>query len=108
MPEPFRSLVLNFIAALVLAAADFILRRPGLVAQAPACTTRNKRMPRLTNTAPNRVLQVDTQVVNEEPLLALLNLETDDGAVELAINRSVAELMVDQLMTLLGYDEDEE
>ncbi|CAI2933887.1 hypothetical protein WHT83_20265 [Aminobacter sp. P9b] len=65
-------------------------------------------MPRLTNTAPNRVLQVDTQVVNEEPLLALLNLETDDGAVELAINRSVAELMVDQLMTLLGYDEDEE
>lgn len=65
-------------------------------------------MPRLTNTAPNRVLQVDTQLVNEEPLLALLNLETDDGAIELAINRSVAELMVDQLMTLLGYDEDEE
>ncbi|GAA2867342.1 hypothetical protein GGQ99_001307 [Aminobacter niigataensis] len=65
-------------------------------------------MPRLTNTAPNRVLQVDTQVVNEEPLLALLNLETDDGAIELAINRSVAELMIDQLMTLLGYDEDEE
>lgn len=30
MPKPFRSLVLNFIAALVLAAADFILRRLGL------------------------------------------------------------------------------
>lgn len=64
-------------------------------------------MARLTNTAPNRVLAVDTMMVNEEPLLALLNLETDDGAVELAINRTMAELIVDQLLTLLGYDEDE-
>jgi multisubunit Na+/H+ antiporter MnhF subunit len=64
-------------------------------------------MARLTNTAPNRVLAVDTTVVNEEPLLALLNLETDDGAVELAINRTMAELLVDQLLTLLGYDEEE-
>ncbi|AMS40469.1 hypothetical protein N7E70_007020 [Aminobacter sp. NyZ550] len=64
-------------------------------------------MARLTNTAPNRVLAVDTMVVNEEPLLALLNLETDDGAVELAINRTMAELIVDQLLTLLGYDEEE-
>ncbi|CAN7560884.1 MULTISPECIES: hypothetical protein [Aminobacter] len=64
-------------------------------------------MARLTNTAPNRVLAVDTMVVNEEPLLALLNLETDDGAVELAINRTMAELLVDQLLTLLGYDEEE-
>jgi len=64
-------------------------------------------MARLTNTAPNRVLAVDTMVVNEEPLLMLLNLETDDGAVELAINRTMAELIVDQLLTLLGYDEEE-
>lgn len=64
-------------------------------------------MARLTNTAPNRVLAVDTMVVNEEPLLALLNLETDDGAVELAINRTMAELIIDQLLTLLGYDEEE-
>lgn len=64
-------------------------------------------MARLTNTAPNRVLAVDEMVVNEEPLLALLNLETDDGAVELAINRTMAELIVDQLLTLLGYDEEE-
>jgi multisubunit Na+/H+ antiporter MnhF subunit len=64
-------------------------------------------MARLTNTAPNRVLAVDTMVVNQEPLLALLNLETDDGAVELAINRTMAELIVDQLLTLLGYDEEE-
>ncbi|MBT1157555.1 hypothetical protein J1C56_18340 [Aminobacter anthyllidis] len=64
-------------------------------------------MARLTNTAPNRVLAVDTTVVNDEPLLALLNLETDDGAVELAINRTMAELLVDQLLTLLGYDEEE-
>ncbi|GAA2833063.1 hypothetical protein EDC40_104271 [Aminobacter aminovorans] len=64
-------------------------------------------MARLTNTAPNRVLAVDTMMVNEEPLLALLNLETDDGAVELAINRTMAELLVDQLLTLLGYDEEE-
>lgn len=64
-------------------------------------------MARLTNTAPNRVLAVDTMVVNVEPLLMLLNLETDDGAVELAINRTMAELIVDQLLTLLGYDEEE-
>lgn len=64
-------------------------------------------MARLTNTAPNRVLAVDTTVVNEEPLLALLNLETDDGAIELAVNRTVAELLVDQLLTLLGYDEED-
>lgn len=64
-------------------------------------------MARLTNTAPNRVLAVDATVVNEEPLLALLNLETDDGAIELAINRTVAELLVDQLLTLLGYDEED-
>ena len=64
-------------------------------------------MARLTNTAPNRVLAVDTMMVNDEPLLALLNLETDDGAVELAINRTMAELLVDQLLTLLGYDEEE-
>lgn len=64
-------------------------------------------MARLTNTAPNRVLAVDATVVNEEPLLALLNLETDDGAIELALNRTVAELLVDQLLTLLGYDEED-
>lgn len=64
-------------------------------------------MARLTNTAPNRVLAVDTTVVNEEPLLALLNLETDDGAIELAVNRTMAELLVDQLLTLLGYDEED-
>ncbi|PWK60744.1 hypothetical protein [Aminobacter sp. AP02] len=64
-------------------------------------------MARLTNTAPNRVLAVDTTVVNDEPLLALLNLETDDGAIELAVNRTMAELLVDQLLTLLGYDEED-
>lgn len=58
-------------------------------------------MPRLSNTAPNRILDAACDVISFEPRLAILKLETDDGPVEFAINSGVAAelavLMVDFL-----------
>jgi len=59
-------------------------------------------MPRLSNTAPNRILAADVTILQRDPLLALLNLETDDGAIELAMSQGVVDMLFE---VLAGLDE---
>lgn len=55
-------------------------------------------MPRLTNTMPNRFQAVsDWSVVSEEPLIAVLNMETDDGTIELMFNRTGIDHLIKEL-----------
>lgn len=58
-------------------------------------------MPRLTNTAPPRLLNSEMIILPHEghprPLVAVLTLDTDDGTIELAVNVALAE----QLLLLL-------
>lgn len=58
-------------------------------------------MPRLTNTAPPRLLNSEMIILPHEghprPLVAVLTLDTDDGTMELAVNVALG----DQLFRLL-------
>jgi hypothetical protein len=50
---------------------------------------------------PNRVLMGEMHPLSDDPLVGLLTLETDDGTIELAINRSVAETLKDLMEQFL-------
>lgn len=59
-------------------------------------------MPRATDTAPNRYQTfVDAYIVEDDPLIAVVNFETDDGLVELLFNRAGAEQFQQVLAALL-------
>lgn len=63
-------------------------------------------MPRLTNTAPPRLLAIEAIDIDGEGAVAVLTLDTDDGTMELAINRGlaveIASLMLDFLAPAPG------
>lgn len=59
-------------------------------------------MARLTNTAPARLHHSDVTTISDDPLIGLLNLETDDGTIELAINQVVAEELIERLKVFLS------
>jgi hypothetical protein len=46
---------------------------------------------RLTKISPNRVLGCEIIVISEDPRVGIITMETDDGVIELAVNRGVAE-----------------
>lgn len=60
-------------------------------------------MGRLTNTAPNRLHQSSLDAtISPEPLIGLISLETDDGTIELAVNRESATLLIAVLTEFLS------
>jgi hypothetical protein len=42
----------------------------------------------------NKLLDADTTLLSAEPLIGLLELETDTGTIELAMNRTLAEQLL--------------
>jgi hypothetical protein len=62
-------------------------------------------MPRLTNTAPPRLLNSEMIILpkNEHarPLVCVITMDTDDGAIELALNAGVAEQLFVHLADFL-------
>jgi hypothetical protein len=65
-------------------------------------------MPRVTNTAPPRLLNSELMVLrlpNEKPdarpMLCVVTMDTDDGALEIALNVAVAKHLLSQLVTFL-------
>lgn len=51
---------------------------------------------------PNKLLGVHIHRLHKDPLLGVLDLETDEGMIDVAINRTVAELLVEQLRGFLA------
>jgi hypothetical protein len=62
-------------------------------------------MPRVSNTAPPRLLDVDVGMLSFDPKVGVLKMETDDGPLELAINRNVAALLAGTLVDFLAADD---
>lgn len=59
-------------------------------------------MPRLSDTAPPRLLSSELRILSEpDPFLGLLSIETDDGKQDLAINVTVAAELFDLLEQFL-------
>lgn len=63
-------------------------------------------MPRLTETAPNRITAHEITIVSDNPLIGLLTLESDDGTFEFAFNRSFAEALIKSLAKVTNGGED--
>lgn len=53
----------------------------------------------------NKLLDVDTTLLSAEPLIGLLELETDTGTIELAMNRIVAERLLSAVVEFLQAGE---
>jgi hypothetical protein len=51
---------------------------------------------------PNKLLGVHIHHLHKDPLLGLMDLETDEGMIEVAINRAIAELLIEQLQGFLA------
>jgi hypothetical protein len=51
---------------------------------------------------PNKLLGAHIHTFHKEPLLGVLDLETEKGFIEVAINRAVAELLIERLQAFLG------
>ncbi|WP_366512629.1 hypothetical protein [Mesorhizobium sp.] len=49
----------------------------------------------------NKLLDVDTTLLSAEPLIGLLELETDTGTIELAMNRTLAEQLLFAIVEFL-------
>ena len=75
---------------------------------APAGTAVRKKVSvtrkRLTGSAPPRLYESDCKTISTDPTIGLLNLETDDGLVELLLNRDAASVLVEALMDFLGEE----
>jgi hypothetical protein len=53
----------------------------------------------------NKLLDVDTTLLSAEPLIGLLELETDTGTIELAMNRILAEQLLFAIVEFLQAGE---
>lgn len=62
-----------------------------------------KRRPRKTGFT--KLLSADTTWMSADPLIGLLELETDSGTVELAMNRIVAERLLSAVVEFLQAGE---
>ncbi|RWB27536.1 MAG: hypothetical protein EOQ42_31130 [Mesorhizobium sp.] len=49
----------------------------------------------------NKLLAADTTLLSAEPLIGLLELETDSGTIELAMNRIVAQRLLSAVVEFL-------
>jgi hypothetical protein len=61
-------------------------------------------MPRVTETAPPRLLSVEAIDLDGTGFVALVTLETDDGAAEIAVNRSGALELASLMLEFLAKD----
>jgi hypothetical protein len=63
-------------------------------------------MPRLTDTAPNRVLTHEIITISDDPFISVVSFETDEGTVELAFNRAGAEAFLQDMRSMLDAAKD--
>lgn len=53
---------------------------------------------------PNRLLDAQAVMLHKEPLLGALVMSTDEGAIDVAINRNVAEMLLTEIEAFLHGD----
>lgn len=58
-------------------------------------------MPRRRKVVPSRILDADYHIIALDPLIGMLVMETDNGEEKLAINRTVAELLIERMQAFL-------
>lgn len=65
-------------------------------------------MPRVSETAPPRLLGSDVDLLSFEPKIAKLELETDDGQLVILINRKTAAWLAGTLLDFLAAHPDDQ
>lgn len=66
-----------------------------------ACVWRVESMPKRKENKPNRLLQSGYMVLSTEPLVGVIVMETDEGVLDVAVNRSVAEELLENVQMFL-------
>lgn len=66
-------------------------------------------MPHIDADEPNRVLDCQVRVISvDEAHLGVLEMETEQGFIPLAINRNVAAMLISELAAFMAADEVDE
>lgn len=59
-------------------------------------------MPKTPTPEPNRLHESSITVLSKSPRIGILDLHTDKGLIDLAINVTVAEMLYEELRQFLG------